>query len=129
LDTNTNRQTSHLQVHIEDLADLYSLVLDFGLSGKNTNKSYANFFWGSVGEHQWGDIAARIAPILYEKGLVESPTPQSISPSELPFPDLSATATNSRTLADRGFNLGWKPSRPSFIDSIPSEVELTLSQI
>jgi hypothetical protein len=110
-----------------DLVELYVLVLDLALSGKNKNRSYANFFWGSVGEHVWKDVVARIAPVLHEKGLVE--TKEAISISLDDAPELFYTANNSRTVAERGINLGWKPSAASLWDTIPSDVELTVSQL
>ncbi|KAG8950896.1 hypothetical protein FRC03_012693, partial [Tulasnella sp. 419] len=95
-------------VHIRDLARLYQLVFELALSGKNQNKSYANFFWGSVGQHEWKAIVDSLAKLLHKRGLVESDESKGIPLSEAPEA-LLYTSNNSRTVSERGFNLGWKP--------------------
>lgn len=111
-------------VHIRDLTELYALVLEHALSGKNNGKSYENFFWGSVGEHAWGDVTQALAQKLHTKGLVDSNTPRSVSLDE--EPDLYWTAGTSRTVSNRGFALGWKPVAPSLEVTLDEEIEITV---
>ncbi|KAG8897894.1 hypothetical protein FRC01_011123, partial [Tulasnella sp. 417] len=114
-------------VHIEDLMDLYGLVLELGLSGNAPSDAYERFFFGSAGEHVWGNVAKELARIMHQKGLVESAEVKSIALEE--EKSLLATATNSRSVANRGFALGWKPSRKSLMELLPLEVEWTLEQM
>ncbi|CAE6462077.1 unnamed protein product [Rhizoctonia solani] len=73
-------------VHISDLIKLYSLVLNLALSVRAGEaprpEAYANFYFGSVGEHAWGDIARKIGPILLKKGKVEKAEARSIKAGE-----------------------------------------------
>lgn len=36
------------------------------------------------------------------------------------------SAHNSRSYAERSFNLGWKPSRPSLVDTLEEDVDEVL---
>lgn len=114
-------------VHVEDLMDLYGLVLELGLSGNGSSDSYERFFFGSAGEHVWGKVAQELAKIMHQKGLVDTAEVKSIALEE--EKSLLATATNSRSVANRGFGLGWKPSRPSLMETLPLEVEWTVEQM
>ncbi|KAG8926169.1 hypothetical protein FRC03_012695 [Tulasnella sp. 419] len=115
-------------VHIKDLVKLYQLVFELALSGNNQNKSYANFYWGSSGEHQWKTVVEAFAKILLKKRLIDTEEVKSISLSELP-PIFTATANNSRTVSERGFQLGWKPTEKSLLDTLEEEVEVTLENL
>lgn len=61
---------------------LYTLVLNLALSvrsGQATRpEAFANFYFGSVGEHAWGDVARKIGPILLAKGKVEKAEARSV---------------------------------------------------
>ncbi|KAG8906512.1 hypothetical protein FRB99_006732 [Tulasnella sp. 403] len=119
----TNRWGS---VHIDDLVELYGLVLDLALSGDNTNRSYANFFWGTTAEYVWGDIARELARLLHKRGLVSSAEAHSVPAEEVP----RYIVTNSRTVANRSLALGWKiGSQKSLIEALPEEIDLTLAQM
>ena len=113
-------------VHLDEITDLYDLVFDFALSGNNTNKSYANFFWGSARTHAWGDINDRLARIMYKKGLVTSDKVRSVTLEE--EPGVAVAAHNSRTVSNRSFALGWKPEGARLVtdeDILEDEVDLT----
>lgn len=73
-----------LQVHIDDLVDLYLLVFKLASSGSDKNTAYGKFYFGSADEHVWGDVARDIAPLLYEKGLVNNADAQSVSKKDEP---------------------------------------------
>ncbi|KAG8882967.1 hypothetical protein FRB97_007454 [Tulasnella sp. 331] len=115
-------------VHIDDLMDLYTLVLDLALSDTRIpNSSYARFFWGSAHTHVWGEVAKDLAVFMYRKGLVDSDEVKSVTVSE--YPELIGVATNSRTVANRGLRvLGWKPTGRSLKETLEEEIDLTLSQ-
>jgi hypothetical protein len=72
-----------LQVHVADLVDLYTLILNLAVTSlvpAAPQDSYSKFFWGSVGEHVWGDISREIGKILFAKGIVSTPEAKSIPP-------------------------------------------------
>jgi nucleoside-diphosphate-sugar epimerase len=106
-------------VHIKDLIDLYVLVLKLGLSG-DQSAPYTRLYFGTSGEHACVDVAKAIAPILKRRGLVETDQTQSVQLSDYPF--LQWVANNSRTKADRGFALGWKPTQPSIVDTLEEDI-------
>lgn len=119
-------------VHIIDLMELYTLVLGRALTNSLSNlkpvSSYERFYWGSAATHVWGDIAKSLAVLLHKKGLVKTEEVKPVTIEEQP--QLLATATNSRTVANRGLHeLGWKPSARSLPDSLEEEIDLTLSQM
>jgi len=126
-------------VHIDDLMQLYVLVLDRAIAVNTTNDesvslnrptptSYGRFYFGSVGTHVWGEINKDIAVRLHKRGLVETDEVKSVTVEEQP--QLWATATNSRTVANRGLKvLGWRPSGKSLEETLDEEIDLTLSQL
>ncbi|KZO95497.1 NAD(P)-binding protein [Calocera viscosa TUFC12733] len=116
-----------MNVDIDDLEELYLLVLQKAIiqAGEPNGSPYANFYWGSVNKHCWGDVARQLAPLLFAKGLTDSPEAKSIEPDKEPL--LRGTANNSVTKADRAFALGWKPKGKTLEEAIPEDVELTLA--
>ncbi|PVF99350.1 NAD(P)-binding protein [Serendipita vermifera] len=113
-------------VHIEDLVDLYVLVLKLATSELEpaaATDCYTRFFWGSVGTHKWGDIAREIGKILHAKGTVGTPEAKSIPPR----PELAAVSTNSRTVAERSLKNGWQPKGRSLVESLPDTVDQVLA--
>ncbi|CUA66643.1 hypothetical protein RSOLAG22IIIB_00084 [Rhizoctonia solani] len=115
-------------VHITDLVQLYTLVLNLALSvriGETPRpEAFANFYFGSVGEHAWGDIAKKLGPILLEKGKVEKAEARSIKADEVE--NFSALATNSRSVAERSRKLGWTTVAKSLEDTLEEDVAAVL---
>jgi hypothetical protein len=60
---------------------------------------------------------------MHDRGLVKSGVAKSVPFEDVP--ELKSTANNSRTVANRGFALGWKPSRASLFDTLDNEVVWT----
>ncbi|EJU04341.1 NADP-binding protein [Dacryopinax primogenitus] len=116
-------------VDIHDLEDLYVLVLKHALAtaAEPNGSPYANFYFGSVNAHCWGDVARLIAPILYAKGLTDSPEAKSIELDKEPL--LISTSINSVTKADRGLALGWKPMGRTLEEALQEDIDLTLAQL
>jgi nucleoside-diphosphate-sugar epimerase len=112
-------------VHIEDLVDLYLLVLDQALNAPEAKSPYEQFYFGSVAEHEWGDIARRLAPLLHARGVVDSPEATSIPISEAP--NMKFVANNSRSKSERGRKLGWSPHRKSIQESLEEDVDAVLA--
>jgi len=130
-------------VHIHDLTDLYVIVLDKALAEQATGLTlasfpidpYERFYWGSVGEHSWGSVAKALAPLLHAKGVVDSPEAKggivvSMDPKKSEEPTLSfSTGTNSRTVSNRGFKDGWKPSQKSLEETLQEDVDAVLAEL
>lgn len=70
----------------------------------------------------WGDVARALAPILYEKKVVDSPEAVSAPAKDL-WPAISS---NSQSVANRGFKDGWKPVHPSLWDTLKEDVDAVL---
>ncbi|KAG8703231.1 hypothetical protein FRC09_004276 [Ceratobasidium sp. 395] len=116
-------------VHISDLVLLYNLILNLALSvrGGQTPRpeAYANFYFASVGEHAWGNLAKQIGPILLAKGKVEKAEARSVKASEVE--NFSSLSTNSRSVSERGRNLGWTTVAKSLEDSLEEQIDAVLT--
>ena len=122
----TNRWDS---AHIADTKGLYLLALEKALSERSTGQfspdPYERFYFGAVGSFSLRDLARLIAPILYERKLVDSPEAVSVSSEGLPF----FISMNSRSVSNRAFNDGWKPSAPTYESFVADEVDATLKAL
>ncbi|NBD13872.1 NAD-dependent epimerase/dehydratase family protein [Corallococcus silvisoli] len=95
-------------VHIEDLADLYLLVLERAPAG--------TFFFAENGEANFRDMVTAIGKRLHlpvdSLPVAEAEARWGVELGRL------ALASNSRIRAKRARALGWKPHRPSVFDVI-----------
>lgn len=95
-------------VHIEDLADLYLLVLERAPAGM--------FFFAENGEANFRDMVTAIGKRLHlpvdSMPVAEAEARWGVELGRL------ALASNSRIRAKRARALGWKPHRPSVFDVI-----------
>ncbi|HWO60741.1 MAG TPA: NAD-dependent epimerase/dehydratase family protein [Umezawaea sp.] len=101
-------------VHVEDLADLYVLLVEKGEAG--------TFLYAENGEASFADVAAAIGRAL---GQEAPPRPLDFAAATELWGEGAATFTmssNVRVRADRARSLGWAPSRPSVLDWIAAEV-------
>ncbi|KAG8932970.1 hypothetical protein FRC01_011535 [Tulasnella sp. 417] len=115
-------------VHIDDLANLYGLLLDHALSGRDKSTDpFERFYWGSGDEYVWGDITKELARLLYARGVIQTETRKIIKVEEEPI--LDPTATNSRSVSNRGIALGWTRSGTPLFETLPQEVEWTLAEV
>jgi len=108
-------------VHVEDLAELYKVVLlnvlDKG--GKDVPSGKKGIIFSGSRRHHWIDIAQGVAEAAHEKGLIDTPEVESITltkgvevysrDNELRV-ELSL-ASNSKTESAVAKKLGWKPTR------------------
>ncbi|KAG8690322.1 hypothetical protein FRC11_012399, partial [Ceratobasidium sp. 423] len=118
-------------VHITDLVQLYTLVFNLALSVRTGEtprpEVFANFYFGSVGEHAWGDIAKQLGPILLKKGKVEKAEARSIKANEVK--GFAALTTNSRSIAERSRKLGWTTVAKSLEDTLEEDVDAVLATL
>lgn len=129
-------------VHVEDLADLYILILLNILEshGADVNFNKAGIIHSGTERHQWIDIAKGVAEVCYEEEAIPTSEVKSVSLEEaakiMPAPYDSelrvevSLSSNSRTKASVGKKLGWKPTRgkEAFKAGFVEEVEAALSK-
>jgi nucleoside-diphosphate-sugar epimerase len=115
-------------VHIDDLADLYILVLQHALQNKSTVIPEEEYYWGSVNDHAWGDIARLAGQILHKRGLVNTPEAKSVTKEELTEEFLVYVGHNSRSVANRGTKLGWKPHRKTIEENLEEDLDATVKK-
>jgi nucleoside-diphosphate-sugar epimerase len=102
-------------VHIEDLVDLYNLVLDGLLSNKVTNLGPHGYHFAENGELEWRVINQKIAEVGFNRGILSTPTVKSGLSDEEVKEGLGTTdaryfvGSNSRCRAEKARKLGWKP--------------------
>lgn len=121
-------------VHVEDLADFFVLLLQKALEGKASTGKEGIYFCES-GEHQQKDVVAKIGAALYKHKAISQPEVVQFTAEEVDkfgggLYGWLGIASNSRCKAERARALGWKPSgtRGTILDSIESEVEFILAQ-
>jgi nucleoside-diphosphate-sugar epimerase len=108
-------------VHIEDLAELYEIVLLDILEkdGKNLPFGKKGIIFSGNGRFKWLDIAEGVAEAAHKAGLIQSPEVKSVSLKEGAelFPHGNeirvelGLSSNSRTESTTARKLGWKPKK------------------
>lgn len=116
-------------MHLVDLVDLYHIILDKALAeraaGLNTSLDpHERLYFAAVGEHLFGDVARGLAPLLYARGLVDSPEAFSAPVEDMPF----ATVINARAVSSRAFKDGWKPIQPSLEATFEEDINGVLEE-
>ncbi|KAJ7227111.1 hypothetical protein GGX14DRAFT_693137 [Mycena pura] len=119
-------------VHIDDVADLYIHIFDLSMKASAPPEfahGRAGFYFAENGEHRLYSVGEEISRVLSSMGK-GSPTPTTFNDQEtrLYFPDGTSLGSNSRCRAERGYKIGWRPSRKTqnMLDSIQAEVEVSL---
>lgn len=133
-------------VHIEDLGELYLVLLEKLVKGENIPSGKDGYYFGSYTstnpvsetpdeiEHTWRDVAAKVGEHLFKKKAITSSELESLEPkkvAELAGFDFAPYlwGTNSRSRADRAISIGWKPKYTDgkiFWDSIEGDVDHVL---
>ena len=123
------------RVHIEDLAELYEIVLLAILEKQGANLPFGKkgIIFSGNGRFKWLDIAQGVAKEAHKAGLIDSPEAKSISLKEGAelFPHGSemrvelGLSSNSRTESSVARKLGWKPKKglESWIENFREEVQ------
>ncbi|KAL2822452.1 hypothetical protein BJX63DRAFT_427021 [Aspergillus granulosus] len=108
-------------VHIDDLTDLYELILSQALQKKPIPSGRKGIYFNETGYHNWKALSERVASVGQELGALSTKevdeldseewvtclggtlTPSKVQAGELGF------ASWSRTSAELGRNIGWMP--------------------
>ncbi|KAI0822502.1 NAD-P-binding protein [Trametes gibbosa] len=121
-------------VHIDDTADLYLVVFNAALAGReNVPHGRDGMYYAENGEHTWYDLCKTIAKELSSYG-VGTDKPTTFSDEELlnAVGNLAAAnlalGSNSRARGEQARKLGWKPkyTTEDLFKSIKAEVETSL---
>ncbi len=111
-------------VHIEDLADLYQIVLLNIIEKHGADLPFGKkgIIFSGTARHEWREIAEGVAAAAYDAGAINSPDVKSVTLDEAaslwppPWRDSPlrvelGLSSNSRTESTIGKKLGWKPTR------------------
>lgn len=100
-------QNRYSNVHIDDLVDLYMLLIKRAPAG--------SFFFASNGEMSFRDIGENIARVIGKEGVTASLNVDEITAG---YGDEAryGLASNSRVIAANARRLGWLPGAPSLSD-------------
>jgi nucleoside-diphosphate-sugar epimerase len=120
-------------VHIEDLAELYTVILGHVLEhgGKEVPTGKRGIIFSGNGEHTWKEYTTDQAEACYAEGLIPDPEVEHVSLEEgarliAPHMDFMAAiqsidegkeiievgfASNGHTIATVGRELGWSPKK------------------
>lgn len=117
-----------IKKELADEKDLFALVYKFALEGGEHGAE--GYFFAENGEYRLGDADAQIGKVLFQKGLIGSPEPVTLSEDELKKYTGGSTylGTNSRARAVRSRRIGWSPKfgNEDFFKSLEADVEYTL---
>jgi nucleoside-diphosphate-sugar epimerase len=120
-------------VHIEDVARLYELVLHKVISGESIPEGKRGFYFSATDEHSWWEFAEIISRAGYREGVSRQEEPKELSLQEgakrltggdIQFAELGF-ASNARCKAVLSRELGWKPikTKEDFKRYLPEEVK------
>ncbi|KAF8425225.1 hypothetical protein EV426DRAFT_636634 [Tirmania nivea] len=108
-------------VHVEDLADIYTRLVDLAVSEDENELVWdvtGGYYLSASGEHHWGDTMRLVAQMLHEQGKIQTAEVDQLSPDEVVA--LGAKTgplewgCNSRGRAVHAHEvLGWEPLRGS----------------
>jgi len=132
-------------VHVEDLAELYKVVVMQILenSGKNLPSGKHGIIFSGNGRHSWLEVSQRVTDACVEMGKITDNHVRRVSLGEgtrilsehfmgadEDMLELGIVST-SRTLSNVGRRLGWKPTRgeDAWIQGFKDDVEVTLRRI
>lgn len=104
-------------VHVDDLADLYIILLRNLLinGGKDIKTGKEGYYFAEVGVHYWKDISSRIARLLKEHKVLDNDSLAQLEPKDIrkladgfEFAPL-LWGTNAVSKAELGREYGWEP--------------------
>lgn len=125
-------------VHIQDLVDLYELLLRKVLSGEDVPTGKQGIFFSETGDYTWLQLAEGLANELHKQGVLKTAEVNHLSLQEAAqqwgngsaqYAELGF-ASNSRSRADLSRELGWKPrkTRGDFAKTFAEEVKVIAAE-
>ncbi|KAJ6628315.1 hypothetical protein B0H10DRAFT_211920 [Mycena sp. CBHHK59/15] len=122
-------------VHVQDLVDLYFLLIDDALSGKpKAPTGLECFYFCATDTYSWKQLAEEIGRRLHAKDVIPTPAARELLPAE-EEPILGAWSgfaygSNSRSKAGKAYDLGWTPKyhTTGLFESIEAEYEAVVEE-
>ncbi|CAG7563067.1 unnamed protein product [Fusarium equiseti] len=124
--------------HIEDIANLYTLIVNKILDGEKIPSGKKGFYFANHGKQRWLDIANGIARVGYQRGKLTA-EPKSVSLAEASLAwfggdeDLTepAICSHSQARGDKSRELGWEPLKDDlrWEETIAEEFEVALKSM
>ncbi|SPJ78952.1 uncharacterized protein FTOL_07343 [Fusarium torulosum] len=121
-------------VHIDDLKDLYVLIVNKIVNQKPVAVDNDRYFFGVAHREHWWKVMDKLAKGLYARGFVTEPTPKiwpnyDVAAESLRFPRkfiVGMCMSNGDLVPVNGDKLGWKPkwdSEDKFLNLLDQEID------
>lgn len=117
------------EVHVQDLSIVFLLLVTAALSpdGGKATWNDEGYYFAENGEFVWGELGQKLAQLMYEKKLINSPEVDHIDMAEADRLRPAGSylwGTNSRCKSIRANKLfGWKPQQQKLFDSLSQIVD------
>ncbi|KAJ6550982.1 hypothetical protein DFH09DRAFT_1039023 [Mycena vulgaris] len=122
-------------VNIQDLVDLYFILIDDALSGSpKAPTGLECFYFCATDTYSWKDLAEAIGQRLHAKGVIPTSQARALLPTEeegvLGTWSGFAYGSNSRSKTRKAYGLGWQPKHHTtgLFESIDAEYEAVLEE-
>jgi len=117
-------------VHIQDLVDLYLLVLDGLEKGTIEHGKAGGLYFGITQDYKYHDVAVALSKLLPKHGLIKDDTISAFPTDDLAFVGkyfiapalLPIWNADSKGVANRSKKIGWRPSRPTLFETLEDEI-------
>jgi putative NADH-flavin reductase len=119
-------------VNINDLVDLYLLVLD-GLINKNIDEGKkGGWYFGIACDHTWYKIYELLAQILFKRKLIKD---TNITKFEQNYindffggnDNIFGFICDSKGIANRSKKIGWRPNKPNVYETLEEEISYLIN--
>ncbi|KAF7377185.1 Epimerase domain-containing protein [Mycena sanguinolenta] len=122
-------------VHVQDLVDLYLILMDDALSGRpKAPTGLECYYFCATDTYSWKQLADELGKRLYARGAIATAESRAVSSSEeeevLGAWSRFAYGSNSRSKAGKAYTLGWKPKHHTtgLFESIDEEYDAVLEE-
>ncbi|KAG6375757.1 hypothetical protein JVT61DRAFT_2607 [Boletus reticuloceps] len=118
-------------IHIDDTADVFTVVYDAALEGKAGHGREGTYFVEN-GHYVIKDVSVKIGEVLRDLGVSETAEPNAFTEEDFKKnPGIGLMGTNCSVRATRARALGWKPKHPieELYESIRADVEWHLKNV
>jgi len=112
-------------VHVEDLADFFVILLEKSIAG-TAPKNDDGFYFTENGSNNFKEVTDTIGQAMLKRGLSKDSTSEDVEQNVaeiIPGLIAPATAHNSRCRAVKARQLGWKPHRPALMATLDETVD------
>ncbi|KAJ7930872.1 hypothetical protein B0H13DRAFT_876111 [Mycena leptocephala] len=122
-------------VHIQDLVDLFFILIDDALTGNpKASTGLECFYFCATDNYSWKQLANEIGQRLHARGVIPTAEARALLPNEeeevLGAWSGFAYGSNSRSKSGKAYDLGWQPKHHTtgLFDSIDAEYDAVLEE-